>query len=178
VTAAVYRCRDDVVVPAAREACFAVLRDVGTYARWWTLLRAEAVEGGTRLSPGVRFRLSGARTDGTVLAWTVRVTAVHAPGRMELAYDGGELVGTVGWELDPVESGTRIAYVYYGVQANGPAAEETFARWGTRFHSLAMREDALAGLVRLFGGPGSELADDAWRRDVRRRMAAGTAALG
>jgi uncharacterized protein YndB with AHSA1/START domain len=174
----VYRCRDDVVVPATREACFAVLRDVGTYARWWTLLRAEPVEGGTRLSPGVRFRLSGARPGGTVVSWTVRVTAVHAPGWLELEYDGGDLLGTVGWELEAVEGGTRVAYVYYGVQPNGPAAADTFARHGTSFHSLAMREDALAGLVRLFGGAGSEVSDDVWRRQVRARMAAGTAALG
>ena len=172
-----YRCRDDVVVPAMPEACFAVLRDVGTYARWWTLLRAEALEGGTRLSPGVRFRLSGARADGTVVAWTVRVTVVHAPGWIELAYDGGDLLGTVGWELEAVGGGTRVAYVYYDVRPNGPAAERTFARYGTRFHSLAMREDALAGLVRLFGGAGSELSDEAWRRRVRERMATGIAAL-
>jgi uncharacterized protein YndB with AHSA1/START domain len=176
--ATVYRCRDDVVVPGMPEACFAVLRDVGTYARWWTLLRAEAVEGGTRLSPGVRFRLSGARPGGTVVSWTVRVTAVHAPARLELEYDGGDLLGTVGWELEPAEGGTRVAYVYYGVQPNSPAAEATFVRYGTRFHSLAMCEDALAGLVRLFGGAGSELTDDAWRRHVRHRMAVGGAALG
>ena len=176
--ATTYCCRDDVVVPATPEACFAVLRDVGTYARWWTLLRAEALEGGTRLSPGVRFRLSGARPGGAVVSWTVRVTAVHAPARLELQYDGGELLGTVGWELEPVETGTRVAYVYYGVQPNGPAAEATFVRYGTRFHSLAMREDALAGLVRLFGGAGSELADDVWRGHVRSRMAAGISALG
>jgi hypothetical protein len=41
-----------------------------------------------------------------------------------------------------------------------------------------MQEDALAGLVRLAGGAGSALDDDAWRRDVRRRVAAGIAALG
>ena len=176
--ATVYRCRDDVVVPGMPEACFAVLRDVGTYARWWTLLRAEAIEGGTRLSPGVRFRLSGARPGGTIVSWTVRVTAVRAPARIELEYDGGELLGTVGWELEPGGAWTRVAYVYYGVQPNGPAAEATFVRYGTRFHSLAMQEDALAGLVRLFGGSGSELADDAWRRHVRHRMAVGAAALG
>ncbi len=173
-----YRCRDDVVVPATREACFAVLRDVGTYARWWTLLRAEPVEGGTRLSPGVRFRLSGARPGGTVVSWTVRVTEVHAPVRLELAYDGGDLLGTVGWELDAADCGTRVAYVYYGVRPNSAAVADTFARYGTRFHSLAMREDALAGLVRLFGGAGNELSDDRWRHDVRRRMKAGSAALG
>jgi hypothetical protein len=36
-----------------------------------------------------------------------------------------------------------------------------------------MKEDALAGLERIFGGPGSELDDEAWRRDVLRRVAAG-----
>jgi uncharacterized protein YndB with AHSA1/START domain len=173
-----YTCRDDVVVPAAAEACFAVLRDVGTYARWWTLLEASPVSGGTRLSPGMRFRLTGARRGREPVSWVVRVTAVRAPLRLELTYDEGDLLGPTGWELEPAEGGTRVAYVYYGVRPNGPAAADTFERWGTRYHSLAMREDALAGLVRLFGGPGSELDDAAWRARVRERIAAGVKTLG
>jgi hypothetical protein len=40
-----------------------------------------------------------------------------------------------------------------------------------------MKEDALAGLTRLLGGPGAEMDDDAWRKDVQRRVAAGIRAL-
>jgi hypothetical protein len=40
-----------------------------------------------------------------------------------------------------------------------------------------MNEDALAGLARIFGGPGADLDDEAWRREVRRRVAAGIRAL-
>ena len=174
----VHRCRDEIVVPAAAETCFAVLRDIGTYPRWWTLVQVDPVSGGTRLSPGVRFRFSGVRRDGGGVSWVIRVTAVRAPQRLELEYDEGDLLGTTGWELEPVPGGTRAAYVYYGVRANGPAAAASFARYGTRLHSLAMRTDALAGLVRLFGGPGAELDDAAWRARVRERMAAGRAALG
>jgi uncharacterized protein YndB with AHSA1/START domain len=174
----VYRVRDEIVVPAGAEACFAVLRDIGTYPRWWTLVRVDPVSGGTRLSPGVRFRFSGGRPDGTGVSWVIRVTAVHAPQRLELEYDEGDLLGITGWELEPVAGGTRAAYVYYGVRPNSPAAAASFARHGTRLHSLAMREDALAGLVRLFGGPGAELDDAAWCARVRERMAAGRTALG
>lgn len=173
-----YRCRDDVVVPAASEACFAVLRDLGTYARWWTLVRVESLAGGSRLTPGVRFRFSGTRVDGSTTAWVARVTELHAPRRLELEYDEGDLLGTTGWELSDAPGGTRVAYVYYGVRPNAPSAEASFARYGMRLHSLAMREDALAGLVRLLGGAGSELDDDAWRARVRERMASGVAALG
>src|SRR5262249_26352483 len=119
--ATVYQCRDDVIVPGASEACFAVLRDVGTYARWWTLGRVTPVEGGTRLSPGVRFGFTGKRADGSVAAWVVRVTAAHAPHRLELEYDEGDLLGTAGWELEPAPGGTRVAYVYYRVHANSAA---------------------------------------------------------
>jgi uncharacterized protein YndB with AHSA1/START domain len=178
MAAEVYRCRDEIVVPAAAEACFAVLRDIGTYARWWTLVRVDPVSGGTRLSPGVRFRFSGIRPDGTGVSWVIRVTAVHAPQRLELEYDEGDLLGTTGWELEPVAGGTRAAYVYYGLRANSAAAADSFARYGTRLHSLAMREDALAGLVRLFGGTGAELDDEAWRARVRAHMAAGRVGLG
>ena len=170
--ATVYTCRDDVVVPAESEACFAVLRDVGTYPRWWTLIRVEPVAGDTRLSPGVRVRFTGTRRDGSTTSWVVRATAVRAPVRLELAYDEGDLLGTVGWELEAAPGGTRVAFVYYGVRPNSPEAETSFARHGTRLHSVAMREDALAGLVRLFGGPGGELADEAWRQRVRERVAA------
>lgn len=167
----VLQCRDEVVVPGGAEACFAVLRDIGTYPRWWTLPRVEPVSGGTRLRPGVRFRFSGARPGGPLVSWVTRVIAVHAPVRLELEYDQGDLLGTTGWELEPTASGTRVAYVYYGVRPNSPGTRESFARWGSRLHSLAMRHDALAGLVRLFGGPGSDLDDAAWRTRVARTMA-------
>jgi uncharacterized protein YndB with AHSA1/START domain len=78
-----HRCRDETIVPADPEACFAVLRDVGTYTRWWTLFDFAPLAGGTRLSPGVRFRMSGTRSGGDEgLAWTARVTEVHAPHRL------------------------------------------------------------------------------------------------
>ncbi|HXJ33796.1 MAG TPA: hypothetical protein VMS22_07110 [Candidatus Eisenbacteria bacterium] len=175
--AAPYRCRDDVVVPAASEACFAVLRDIGTYARWWTLVRVDPVAGGTRLSPGMRFRFTGGRPDGREVSWVTRVTAVHAPVRIGLEYDEGDLTGSTGWELTDTAAGTRVAYVYYGVTPHGPAAEATFGRYGTRLHSVAMREDALAGLVRLFGGAGADLDDTTWRAHVRSRLVAGVRAL-
>jgi hypothetical protein len=70
-----------------------------------------------------------------------------------------------------------VAYVYRGVRPNSPRAHAHFARWGTRLHSVAMREDALKGLVRVFGGPGAELDDGSWRRDVHRRVAGGIRAL-
>src|SRR5262245_18788478 len=167
-----HQCRDDVVVPGDPEACFAVLRDIGTYGRWWTLPKVEPVSGGTRLRPGVRFRFTGARPGGDAVSWVTRVTAVHAPVRLELEYDEGDLLGTTGWELDSVDGGTRVAYVYYGVRPNSAGTRESFARWGTRLHSIAMQEDALAGLVRLFGGPGADLDDGAWRAHVARRVAA------
>jgi uncharacterized protein YndB with AHSA1/START domain len=172
-----HRCRDDVLVPAEREACFAVLRDVGTYARWWTLIRVDAVSGGTRLRPGVRFRSTGARPDGSEVTWVTRVVAVHPPVRIELEYDEGDLLGTTGWQLEPAPEGTRVAYVYYGVRPNSPTTTATFARYGTRLHSVAMREDALAGLVRLLGGTGAGVADAAWRERVRERVAAGVRGL-
>lgn len=178
MTPPLYRCRDEVVVPAASEACFAVLRDLGTYARWWTLVRVEPLAGEARLAPGVRFRLTGTRLDRTTTSWAARVTAVRAPRRLELEYDEGELLGTTGWELAEAPGGTRVAYVCYGVRPNAAAAAASFARYGTRLHSLAMREDGLAGLVRLLGGPGGELDDAAWRVRVRARMTAGIAALG
>jgi hypothetical protein len=72
---------------------------------------------------------------------------------------------------------TLVAYVCRGVRANSRRAGEHFARWGTRLQSVAMREEALAGLARLLGGPGAEPDDVAWRENVRRRVAAGIRGL-
>ena len=174
----VHRCRDEIVVPAAAETCFAVLRDVGTYPRWWTLVDVTPVTGGTRLSPGVRFRFTGARPAGSIVSWVARVTALRAPARIELAYDEGDLQGTTGWELEDVPDGTRVAYVYYGVRATSEASAASFRRYGTRLHSIAMQEDALAGLVRLFGGAGADLDDATWRLQVRARVTTAVTALG
>ena len=75
--ATTYQCRDDVVVPADPEACFAVLREVGTYGRWWTLVRVIDTERTTRLSPGVRFGLTGLRDDGSLAIGEI---AARPPG--------------------------------------------------------------------------------------------------
>ena len=172
-----YRCRDEGEIPASRSACFETLMDLSTYARWWTLLDVTPVGSHTRLSAGVHLRFAGARPGGQRFEWSVQVLEVEAPSRIELAYAGGEYIGRTAWELVELPSSTRMAYVYRGVRANSSKAAEHFARWGTRLHTVAMREDALAGLARLFGGPGADLDDDAWRQDVRRRVASGIRAL-
>jgi hypothetical protein len=97
--------------------------------------------------------------------------------RIELAYTGGEYVGRTAWELAERPNSTLVAYIYRGVKANSSKAADHFARWGTRLHTVAMREDALAGLARILGGPGADLDDEAWRESVRRRVAASIRAL-
>ena len=131
----------------------------------------------SRLSSGVHLRFSGARPGGQRFEWSVQVFEVEAPSRIELAYTGGEYIGRTAWELTELPHSTLVAYVYRGVKANSSKAADHFARWGTRLHTVAMREDALAGLVRIFGGPGADLDDEAWRQDVRQRVAAGIRAI-
>jgi uncharacterized protein YndB with AHSA1/START domain len=167
-----HRCRDEALVPAPRERCFDVLVDLATYARWRTLVTVAADGPSSRLAPGVRFRFAGARPGGEEVAWSAEALAVERDRRIELAYTGGEYVGRTAWELADAAGGTVVAYVYRDVRAASARSREHFARWGTRLHSVAMREDALAGLARLFGGPGAALDDAAWRADVRRRVAA------
>ena len=168
-----YRCRDECTIAASRDRCFAALSDLSTYARWWTLI---TVSPEVRLVPGVRFRFVGARPGSAPLEWSADVVAVDEPARIELEY-GGVYVGRTAWELDDVEGGTRVAYVYRGVSPTSERTREHFARWGTRLHSVAMKEDALAGLARFLGGAGSELDDDGWRALVRKRVGAAIRAL-
>ena len=107
----------------------------------------------SRLRPGARFAFSGSRPGGERFEWTAEVLEIEAPARIELAYAGGEYEGRTAWELETVGNGTTVAYIYRGVRPLSQRARDHFARWGTRLHSVAMREDALAGLARLHGGP-------------------------
>jgi uncharacterized protein YndB with AHSA1/START domain len=173
----VYRCRDERTIAAPRDRCFTALSDLSTYSRWWTLVSVTPEIGGSRLVPGGRFRFAGARPGGPRVEWSADVVAVDEPACIELAYGGGEYEGRTAWELEDVEGGTRVAYVYRGVRPTSQRARDHFARWGTRFHSVAMQEDALAGLARFLGGAGSEIADEAWRLLVYRRVDASVRAL-
>ena len=165
-----YTCRDECLIAAPRPRCFEVLADLSTYACWWTLVGVTPQGSGPRLVPGARFLFSGARPGGERVEWVAEVREIEPPKRIELSY-AGEYRGRTGWELDEVEGGTLVAYVYRGVRPMTARARDHFARWGTRLHSVAMREDALAGLARYLGGPGAELDDEAWRAEVRRRVA-------
>jgi uncharacterized protein YndB with AHSA1/START domain len=173
-----YRVRDERVIAAPRDRCFEALVDLSTYPRWWTLVAATPVGEGTRLRAGGRFQMAGARPGGAAVAWPVDVLEIEAPARIELAYAGVEYVGGTAWELEEVAGGTLVAYVYRGVRPVSPRSIDHFARWGTRLHSVAMEEDALSGLARFFGGPGADMADEAWRADVQRRVVARIRALG
>jgi uncharacterized protein YndB with AHSA1/START domain len=173
-----YRCRDERRIAAPRVRCFETLMDLSTYARWWTLVTVTPEGQSGSLAPGFRFRFSGARPGGERFEWLAEVIEIEVPARIELAYTGGEYLGRTAWELEAVGEQTVVAYVYRGVRPNSPRGAAHFARWGTRLHSVAMQEDALAGLARIHGGPGAELDDAAWRQDVHRRVAAGIQALG
>jgi uncharacterized protein YndB with AHSA1/START domain len=173
-----HRTRDEALIAAPADACFAALADLATYPRWWTLVRVTPLSGTTSLAPGVRFRFSGARPGGAEVSWDAEVREIQAPRWIELGYVAGELLGRTAWELAPEGPATRVAYVYRGVRANGASSAASFARFGTRLHNVAMREDALAGLARFLGGPGSELDDVAWRERVAARVAAGVRASG
>jgi len=172
-----FRCRDERTIAAPRRRCFETLIDLSTYLRWWTLVTVTPEAGEPRLTRGVRLRFSGARPGGDLVEWSAEVLEIEEPARIELAYAGGAYVGRTAWELREAGAATVVAYLYRGVRANSPRSRDHFARWGTRLHAVAMQEDALAGLARVLGGPGSELDDEAWRADVRRRVAAGIRAL-
>jgi uncharacterized protein YndB with AHSA1/START domain len=166
-------CRDEAVIPAPAAQVWAALTDLSTWAQWWTLVSVVPL-GATSLEPGVRFRFEGQRAGRPPTAWTVEVTELEPLRRIELAYVDGDLVGRAAWELDAVDDGTNAAYVYRGVHATSDASNETFVRYGTRVHSVAMHVDALDGLVRYVQG---QPLDEAWRASVRERMNAGVAAL-
>ena len=166
-------CRDGALIPAPPERVWEVLGDLATWSQWWNLVTVVPL-GPTLLAPGVRFRFEGQRAGRPPTGWTVEVLEMDAPRCIELAYVAGDLIGRTAWELAPVDGDTMAAYVYRGVHATSPDSGATFARYGTRLHSVAMQADALAGLARFVRG---EPLDSAWRAEVRARMDAGVAAL-
>jgi hypothetical protein len=89
-----YRCRDELGIPASRLRCFEVLAELSTHARWWTLVTVTSRGDTSRLSPGVRFDLAGARPGGERVEWSVEVLEIEVPARIELSYAGGEYRGT------------------------------------------------------------------------------------
>jgi uncharacterized protein YndB with AHSA1/START domain len=167
-----HRCRDSAVIPAPIEACFAAIADLTTYGRWWTLVSIEPLLGGTELRFGVRFRFWGARPGGSEITWIAQVMDVDEPRRIELAYVSGDLLGRAAWELEPAPEGTRVSFVYRAVRPNSPAAEANFRHFGTRLHSIGMREDAFAGLAHHVAGTRPDLDDESWRAHVLARVAA------
>ena len=166
-------CRDEALVPAPPAQVWEALTDLSTWSQWWTLVSVVPL-GGTAVAPGVRFRFEGQRAGRPPTVWTVEVLEVEPLRRIELAYVDGDLVGRAAWEIETADGGTNTAYVYRGVHATSEASGETFARYGTRLHSVAMHVDALDGLTRYVRG---EPLDEAWRVTVRERMNAGVAAL-
>ena len=168
-----HRCRDSVVIAAPIDACFAPIGDLATYRHWWTLVSAEPLMGGTLLKFGVRFRFWSARPGGAHVVWEVQVMDVDEPNRIELSYIAGDLLGRTAWELERVPEGTRVSYVYRGVRANSAGTESSFRHFGTRLHSICMREDAFVGLARYVTRARTDLDDQAWREHVTARVAAG-----
>lgn len=167
-------CRDEAVIPAPIDEVFAVLSDLSTYPHWWTLIQVVPLSDETRVLPGTPFRIEGSRPGGPTRGWDCEVLEVDAPNRIEIAYVRGDLLGRSAWELERVEGGTKIAYVYRGVRANEEGSAETFRRYGTRLHSVAMQADALSGIARYIKG---EPLGAEWRADVQARMTAGVQAL-
>ena len=172
----VFACCDRRTIAAPIERCFAVLGDLETYARWWTLVSVVPLGTSWRLAAGVRFRFAGARPAGSPAGWTAEVRSVTPPHRIDLAYVDGDLLGDTAWELDTDEGATTVAYRYLGVRPNAETSRRSFARWGTELHSLAMQLDALAGLERYLTT--GAVADDAWRADVGRQVADGLRGMG
>jgi len=166
-------CRDETVIPAAPGVVYDVLTDLSTYECWNTSVEVEPL-GPKSLAPGVKFRYSGRDQDGKVtMTWVIEVESLTPERRIDLHYVEGDLVGPVGWELEPVDAGTLTAYVYRGVQPTNPRAAASFERFGLRVHNLAMQA-TLDGLSRHVRG---EQLGVAWRAEVAERIAQGVARL-
>jgi activator of Hsp90 ATPase-like protein len=74
-----------------------------------------------------------------------------------------------------LSTGTRVRFS--GAHPGGERVEWSAEVLEVRVPVRIELAYALRGLSRLLGGPGAELDDETWRRDVRRRVADGIRAL-
>jgi uncharacterized protein YndB with AHSA1/START domain len=158
------------------DAVWAALADLAEWARWWVVVRVEALDpdAGTMLRPGLRFRLLGSRPGGPIRGWTVEVLDIVPNERIDLLYAEGDLSGRTSWELAPVAAGTSVAYVYHGVRPVNAEMAAAWRRWGSGSHECNMRFATLPGLARYLSG---EPLDDAWRGQAEAGVAECIAAL-
>jgi hypothetical protein len=197
VPTSAFHCVDEKLIAAPPGQCFALLRRIREYGRWWRLVGIEPVRGGELLEVGSEFDFVGRRSAGRAVRWRCAVRGLTPPveavndapgsparreaqltargdglGRIDLEYTEGDLTGPTGWEIEPApgKGGTLVRYVYRGVRPMSPESARTFIAHGTRFHSHAMQHDALAGIARLLGGPGNELSDEAWDARIHAAM--------
>jgi uncharacterized protein YndB with AHSA1/START domain len=165
-----YRCRTEAVIPAPVGAVWAALADLAEWARWWVVVRVELLDpgAGTRLTPGLRFRILGSRPGGPTRGWTVEVLDVVPGERIDLLYAEGDLYGRTSWELVPMGAATSVAYVYHGVRPVNEDMAAAWRRWGSGSHECNMRMATLPGLARYLSG---QPLDDEWRDQAQTAVA-------
>lgn len=145
-----YRFETAWLLPASREAVWAVVDDVERWPSWWPgVVEARALpsaEGRRRLR--LRFRSAF----GYSLAFTAVVVRSEPPVSGSAEVDG-HLEGTGTWLLDAVDAGTRLTWTWtvrprvLWLRVLSPVARPVFG-WA---HALLMRRGR-AGLVRRLAG--------------------------
>ena len=136
---------DEIIIAAPARRCYELVLAVRRYGQWWPNVRCEplGVEGMLRV--GSRFRLIAGPA-----SWVIEVTGLRPWRRIDLRYDGGDLLGPVSWEFIQRGGTTLARYAYRGVQPNSESMRQSFASgFGVRLHSTAVQNGALEGMRRV-----------------------------
>lgn len=141
---------DEKVVPSSPAEVWRVLTDVGAYPRWYPrslrlrVLRAETAVVGSQ----IELRPFGGR------AFRCEIETTEEPRRMGVRYYGGFISGRGEWRLEPVESGTRVAYEIDAQAAGRTVAWLSAVLPLARLHSNQMQR-VLAQLSTAVGTSGA-----------------------
>jgi uncharacterized protein YndB with AHSA1/START domain len=130
------RALDEALLPFSPIAVWRVLTELGDYPRWWPRhlgLRVLHHERGL-VGSEVEQRPLGGRP------FRCRVDAVEEPTSIRTRYYGGFIEGRGEWRLEPVGSGTRVAYeLDVGAEGRLVACLGRIVPLG-RIHSRQMRD--------------------------------------
>lgn len=131
---------EETVINAPARRCYDLVLAARRYGEWWQGVRCEPLGPEGVLRVGSRVRCGAGAT-----RWVVEVTRLAPYQSIDLRYVEGDLLGPARWELCAQPGGTRVRYLFRGVQ---PAADaQSFAS----LHHLAdaIRADAFPGMRRV-----------------------------
>lgn len=132
---------DSMEIDAPAEALFDTLIDYPNMHAWYPRVQVEVVDGGPDVKEGTQLSHVLSPPGAPVKSRFLRtIRKIDRPTRIEETYDGGDLVGTGQWILEPLDDGrTRVSF-HCQVRSNRLLMHIGFALGGEKGHNMVYQE--------------------------------------